>query len=79
MTEAAKRIIKFAFNDLNLNRINVSAAVENQASNATIQKLGFVFECTKRQAIRSKASNKLHDINEYGMLREDFRKSSAKK
>ncbi len=79
MTEAANKVMEFAFNDLNLNRVNISAVIENEASNATIRKLGFVFEGVKKQALRSKATNKLHDLNTYGLLREDWEKARHKK
>lgn len=72
--EAAKKMLEFAFNELKLNRINVKAAIENKASNRVIQKLGFVFEGTKKQEMRSRATNKLHDANEYGLLKEDWEK-----
>jgi len=75
MTEAAKKAIEFAFNSLGLTRINVYAATENIASNATIKKLGFVFEGMQRKAMRSKATGVLHDKNAYGLLKEDWEKS----
>jgi len=75
MTEAVKRMLAFAFDDLNLNRVNICAFVENEASNAVIRKVGFVFEGTKRQGNRSRASGKIHDSNEYGMLKEDWERA----
>ena len=75
MTEAAKRTIEFAFNDLNLNRVNVFASTKNKASNKVIQKLGFVFEGIKRQSMRSKATGLPYDTNTYGLLKEDWKKS----
>lgn len=75
MTEAAKKLLEFAFNSLKINRLNISAFVENNASNKVIKKLGFVFESTKKQAMRSKATNKLHDVNTYGLLKEDWEKN----
>jgi len=72
MTEAAKRVIEFAFNDLKLRRLNVCAFVENKASNNVIKKLGFVFEGTKKQAVRSKATNIIHDTHNYRLLKEEW-------
>ena len=74
MTEAARRAIDFAFNDLGLVRINIFAAVDNLASNATIRKLGFTFEGMQKKALRSKANGEYYDKNVYGLLREDFDK-----
>lgn len=75
MSKAVKRVIEFAFNDLNLNRIEIEAVVENIGSNKVIQKNGFVFECVQKQAMRSKATGKLHDGNTYSLLKEDWGKS----
>lgn len=72
MTEALNRVIEFAFTDLNLRRINIFAAKENIASNATILKAGFVFEGVQKLAMRSRANNLFFDKNMYGMLKEDW-------
>jgi RimJ/RimL family protein N-acetyltransferase len=79
MTEAAKRAIAFAFQDLELNRINVKAAVDNIASNKTIRKLGFVFEGTQKQAMRSRANGFVYDMHMYGLLREDWDSARQRK
>jgi ribosomal-protein-alanine N-acetyltransferase len=78
MTEAATAIINFGFEKLKLRRINVSAFVENKASNALIKKLGFVREGTSRQKVRSLATKKVHDENDYGLLKEDWQKVKKK-
>ncbi len=72
MTEAASRILEFAFNELGLNRINSEATIENNGSNKVIQKLGFTFEGLRRQAMRNVATKKTHDANYYGLLKEDL-------
>lgn len=79
MTEALNRVIEFAFTDLNLRRINIFAATENIASNATIKKVGFVFEGMAKKAMRSRANNLFFDKNMYGMLKEDYLKLSKEK
>ncbi len=79
MTEAAKRVIDFGFTDLGLARINVYAATENLASNATIRKLGFTFEGTQKKATRSKATGLLYDRNSYGLLKEDWEQTVREK
>lgn len=43
MTEAAKRVLKFGFNDLKLHKICVSHFSENEASEKLIKRLGFRF------------------------------------
>jgi len=56
MTEAAVALIDFAFKKIKLRRINISAFVENKASNGLIQKLGFVQEGTSRKKVRCRAT-----------------------
>lgn len=72
MTEAAKEVIAFGFSELGLKRINVEAVVENQGSNRVIKKLGFVFEGVKRKGMISKATGEVHDVNKYGLLRDEW-------
>jgi ribosomal-protein-alanine N-acetyltransferase len=47
--EAAKAVLQFAFNELQLNRIEATVETENIASIATINKLGFKHEGTFEQ------------------------------
>ena len=72
MTEAVNELIRFAFIDLNLNRLNVEAFVDNVASNALIKKLGFSFEGIQREGTKCKATGKLNDANQYGLLKSDW-------
>lgn len=44
MYEAAKKVLDFAFRNLKLRRINISAFSDNQAPNGLIKKLGFKYE-----------------------------------
>lgn len=52
MTEAAQRVIRHAFDDVGFHRIRCAAGVDNQPSRAVIERLGFSFEGTARQAER---------------------------
>jgi [ribosomal protein S5]-alanine N-acetyltransferase len=74
MSEAAERVLRFAFNTLKLRRINSEAFVENIGSNKMQQNLGFQLEGTRKQSSRSKATGIIHDANQYGLLREDWLK-----
>lgn len=71
-SEAAKEILRFGFSELGLRRINIEAATVNIASNNVIKKLGFVFEGVQRQGHKVKSTGKIYDINEYGMLKEEW-------
>ena len=73
MTEVVLEIIRFAFEELKLRRINISAAVENDASNALIKKVGFVYEGTRKQYMTARSTGKIHDANIYGMLKSDWK------
>ncbi len=48
-TEALDRILKFAFEELNLHRIEAGCAIENLASARVLEKAGFKLEGTKRK------------------------------
>lgn len=72
MYEAASAMLLFAFGELGVRRMDISAAVENEASNALIRKLGFVQEGVARQKLVPKATGKVHDLNVYGLLRHEW-------
>lgn len=73
-SEAAREMLRFAFEDLGLRRINVEVFVENEASENLLKKLGFNFEGTRRQFEKAKSTGKIHDTNIYGLLREEWEK-----
>ncbi len=74
ITEAKITVNDFAFNQLKLRRLNSTVYTDNKASNATQTKMGYVFEGVSRKAQRSKSTGKIHDLNIYGLLKEDWKK-----
>lgn len=50
MTKVAKALTDYAFSELNLNKVEIRAAVENQKSRGIPERLGFVKEGEIRQA-----------------------------
>jgi ribosomal-protein-serine acetyltransferase len=50
MTASVARLVRLGFEDLNLNRISINAAVDNHRSRAIPGRLGFREEGTERQA-----------------------------
>jgi RimJ/RimL family protein N-acetyltransferase len=74
ITEAKIALNDFAFNKLKLRRLDSSVFVSNKASNATQRKVGYKFEGTKRKALKNKATEKIHDVNIYGLLKDDWEK-----
>src|SRR3989339_30610 len=73
ITEAKLALNDFAFNKLNLQRLESEAFLENAASNGMSKFFGYKFEGTKRRAHRSKATKKWHDNNIYGLLKEEWK------
>jgi RimJ/RimL family protein N-acetyltransferase len=75
ITEAKIAVNDFAFNVLKLRRVNSTVYADNKASNATQSKMGYKLEGFSKKAQRSKSSGKIHDINIYGLLKEDWKKA----
>jgi RimJ/RimL family protein N-acetyltransferase len=71
-------ILDFVFNKLNLRKIETSAFFDNEASNSMSKRLGFKFEGTKRKSVVCKATGKIHDENQYGLLKEEWKKIRSK-
>ena len=74
MTEAAKEVIDFSFEKLNLRRINSEAFADNKASIEFQKKLGFRKEGLSKKKDRSKATSKIHDSVIFGLLKEEWKK-----
>ena len=78
ITEAKIALNDFAFNKVKLRRLDSPVFSDNEASNATQIKMGYVLEGTMRKAHKSKATGKIHDANIYGLLKEDWEKTRIK-
>ena len=76
-TQAARRIIKFAFEELKLNKIIAKTITSNLASNNLIKKLGFSFEKMHPNSIKQKYSGKIFDGNTYWLEKEDWKKTNT--
>ncbi len=68
--KAMKQIMNFAFNKMNLHRLEAEIIEYNKVSIALIEKLGFKKEGTFRQAKYSQG--KYWDIFRYGILKDEF-------
>jgi len=68
-------VFDFIFNKLKLRKIEVTTGKENKASNNMLRKLGFKYEGTKRKSVTDLATGKIHDMNLYGLFKEDWRKN----
>lgn len=70
MTEALQAVLKFGFEQLNLNRIYAYHMVKNPASGKLLQDNGFVQEGVLRQ--RVKKAGEFEDVKLWSILREDW-------
>ena len=73
MSEAAKAVIDYLFEEVGFNRIDISHAVKNPASGRVAQKCGLTYEGTKREFFKT-TSGELLDVSYYGILRSEWEK-----
>lgn len=76
-TAAARLVCRWAFDDLDVGRMNLRAAAENPGSNAVAERLGFTLEGTMRQGgvlgHRGDPDAPRIDMNLYGLLPGELR------
>lgn len=68
-TEATTRVVRFAFDQLNLNRVYAAAMTRNPASYKVMEKIGMKYEGILRNHIRKGTT--YEDLRYYGLLRTD--------
>ncbi len=73
MTEAARAVIDYLFEEVSFNRIEISHAVKNPASGKVAQKCSLSFEGTKRGYFKA-LNGEFLDISFYGILKRDWEK-----
>ena len=71
ITKACKAMIDYAFDELEMNRVEIRCSVENLRSSAVPERLGFKLEGTIRQA--EMLNGRPHDFLIFGLLAEDER------
>ena len=67
---AVKSVLKYAFEELNLNRVEARIATLNEASKYVVKSIGFQLEGVMRQD--SFINEKYHDMEVYGILKKEF-------
>lgn len=72
-SEATRMIVDYAFDILNLNRVQLHVSTENPRAIRVYTKIGFVLEGTLRQAMYH--HNRYVDFHLMGILREDWLKN----
>ena len=70
VTKCVERMCRFAFDELNMNRIQIRCAVKNEKSKAIPRRLGFTFEGTEREGELS-SGGVFRDIECYSRLKGD--------
>jgi [ribosomal protein S5]-alanine N-acetyltransferase len=70
-TEAARAALQWAFDTLNLNRVQSGADTRNRASERVLEKLGFVREGTLRESCI--VNGEVSDDSVYGLLRREWK------
>lgn len=70
MTKAARGLTDYAISELGMNRVEISAAVENQKSRTVAEKAGYRYEGTRRQS--EWLYDHFVDHAVYGMLAEEW-------
>ena len=70
-TEAAKGLIQYGFEELNLHRIYARYMDNNPASGKVMEKLGMKYEGVLREHV--KKWGKYYDLYHYGILRHEFK------
>ena len=69
--EAMRLALNFAFNELNLHRIQLTVFAYNERAIALYEKLGFVREGVYREALHRDGQR--YDMILYGLLRREYR------
>lgn len=70
MTKACKKILEYGFNELDLQRIEIRAAVNNQKSKAVIKRLGAAYEGIARHSYL--LNGKFLDCEVYSILKNEY-------
>ena len=70
MTEAARELVRFGFERMDLNRIIARCFAENTASERVMQKAGMTYEGIQRQHVFVKGAYR--DLKLYSILRREF-------
>ena len=70
MTEAFKRVIRFLFEEVGVNRITAEHDPRNPHSGGVMKKCGLQYEGTSRQA--GKNMQGICDLSRYAILKEDY-------
>ena len=77
-TEAMTKLIEIGFNVLKLNRIEADCVKDNIASISVLNKLGMIYEGTKRSSGYDKINKEYFDFNFYSILKDEYKANHLK-
>lgn len=69
-TEAARELLRYAFDELGLNRVQARHMTKNPASGRVMQKIGMQYEGVLRQSVYR--WEKFEDVAMYSILRDEY-------
>lgn len=72
MTEALREVLRFAFEEVGLHRVEGMHAKQNIGSSRVMEKCGLLYEGTRRDGYRLLSTGEWVDIVVRGILREDY-------
>lgn len=72
-TETVRIILRYLFEEIEVNRIVAHAMPENESSNKVLQKCGLTKEGLIRQGVLWSGKG-IVDVNQYAILREDYKR-----
>ena len=77
MTEAASKVLEFAFDELDLNRIESSGSKNNPATYKVMEHIGLRYEGTRKQSYFYYYGG-IQDLVMYGLTKKDYLKKIKK-
>jgi len=77
MTDAARAVVAYLFDELDLNRVEIHCAAGNVKSAAIPRRLGFTLEGTSREG--QLLNGRYQDILRFSMLKREWKASSLMK
>ncbi len=74
-TDAGSVVLRFAFHELNLHRVELETYSFNPRAMRCYEKLGFIQEGVRRKALYREGQ--YHDVHTLGLLRDEYESSSS--
>lgn len=74
MTQAVQKLLQYAFNEMDMNRVQIKVAINNKKSRNIPEKLGFQVEGIERDG-ELLVDSEYTDIVIYSLLRREYKKS----